>query len=168
MEPLIICSFLPDPLLDNSKEHYKDFHESYGKETTENDHPSLKFPLLSTETDKVNKELLFSHRFRSAIKCANCLQPRCIYAASKLDHKAFILLRRVWGEGSYVCGLGLFQEGPYKKTVVFRLSQSCESVMETTYYASKTIALPDVCHYSGGRSAPPLCNNAKIKQLKNE
>ena len=95
MEPLIICSFLPDPLLDNSKEHYKDFHESYGKETTENDHPSLKFPLLSTETDKVNKELLFSHRFRSAIKCANCLQPRCIYAASKLDHKAFILLRRV-------------------------------------------------------------------------
>ena len=49
-------SFLPDPLLDNLKEHYKDFHELCGKVTTENDCPSLKFPLLSTEKDKVARQ----------------------------------------------------------------------------------------------------------------
>ena len=36
------------------------------------------------------------------------------------------------------------------------------------HYASKTIVLPDVCYYCGGRSVSPLYNNAKIKQLKKE
>ena len=153
---------LPDPLLD------KDFHELYRKEIKENEHPCLKLPLLSTETDKVNKELLVFQRVHSAIKCTNCLWPKCIYAASKLDHNAFTRLRRVQDEGSYVCGLGLFQDGPYKKTVVVRLSLSCESVMETTYYASKTVVLPDVFYYCDGTSPSPLYNNAKIKQLKIE
>ena len=57
---------------------------------------------------------------------------------------------------------------PTKKTVVVHLSLSCESVMETMHYASKTIVLPDVCYYCGGRSVSPLYNNAKIKQLKKE
>ena len=106
-------SLLPDPLLGNSKEHYKYFHELYATGATENDRSSFKFPLSSSETDKVNK-FLVSQRVRSAIKCTNCLRPRCIYAASKLDHNAFILLRRVQDEESYICGLGLFQDGPYK------------------------------------------------------
>ena len=55
-----------------------------------------------------------------------------------------------------------------KKTIVVCLSPSCGSVMEATYYALKTIVLPDVFYYCGGRSRSPLCNNAKIKQLKNE
>ena len=88
-----------------------DFHQLYGKVTTENDHPSLKFPLLSNENDKVNKELLVFQRVHSAIKCTNYLGPRCIYAASKSDLNTFILLRRVQDDGSYVCGLGLFQDG---------------------------------------------------------
>ena len=125
--------------------------------------------LAKTETDKVNKELLLSQRVCSAIKCTNCLQPICIYAASKINHNTFILSRRVKDEGPYVCGLDLFQDGPYKKkTIVVCLSPSCGSVMEATYYALKTIVLPDVFYYCGGRSRSPLCNNAKIKQLKNE
>ena len=71
--------------------------------------------LAETETDKVNKELLLSQRVCSAIKCTNCLQPICIYAASKLNYNAFILSRRVKDEGPYVCGLDLFKMVPTKK-----------------------------------------------------
>ena len=49
-------SFLPDPLLDNLKEHDKNFHELSGKVTTENGCLSFKFPSLSTEKDKVARQ----------------------------------------------------------------------------------------------------------------
>ena len=65
-------------------------------------------------------------------------------------------------------GWVFFKMVPTKETVVVHLPISCESVMETMKYASKTIVLPDICYYCGGRSVSLLCNNAKIKQLKKE
>ena len=65
-------SFLPDPELDISKEHYKTFNTLYGTETTEKDQPSLHFSLQATEKDKNNKELLVSERVHDVIKCSNC------------------------------------------------------------------------------------------------
>ena len=40
--------------------------------------------------------------------------------------------------------------------------------MEATYYALKSIVVPDVFYYCVRRYRSRLCNNAKIKQLKNE
>ena len=61
------------------------------------------------------------------------------------------------------------------KMVPTKISNSCLLISilrkcygKNIYYASKTIVLPDLCYYCGGRSASPLCNNAKIKQLKKE
>ena len=64
--------------------------------------------------------------------------------------------------------VGSFSRWSLQKTVVVHLCLLCESVMETAYYASKIIVFPDVSYYYSGRSASPLCNNAKFKQLKKE
>ena len=55
-------SFLPDPLLDETKKHFQTFDELFGTKTTEKDRPSLVFGLKASEIDKDNKELLVSHK----------------------------------------------------------------------------------------------------------
>ena len=48
-------TFLPEPLLDSSKNHYREFNELYRTETSERDRPSLKYCLEANVNDKENK-----------------------------------------------------------------------------------------------------------------
>ena len=159
-------TILPEPLLDSSKNHYREFNELYRTETSERDRPSLKYCLEANVNDTENKELLSSQRVRDIITCTNCLKPRCIYASSKFNHVQIIAVRRVKDEGVYICGESLFiRDNPLFLSVVVRQCLSCTlSPMETTYYASKSISFPDVCYYCGTKSS--ICNNDKIKELR--
>ena len=61
-----LMGYLPDPMLDISKEH-QDFEDIFKKETTERDRPSLRFSMDVTKTDKSNKSLLVVAKVRATI-----------------------------------------------------------------------------------------------------
>ena len=72
-------------------------------------------------------------------------------------------------ENVYVCGVHLFTDShKYPNILVVRMSLSRESVMESAYYSSKSITLPEVCYHCGRRLGGTLCNNCEIKQLRKE
>ena len=52
-------SFLPDPLLDETKNYFQSFEKLFGTKTTEKDQPSLKFGLEASEIDK-GKQIIIS------------------------------------------------------------------------------------------------------------
>ncbi|KAI8511918.1 hypothetical protein Bbelb_110180 [Branchiostoma belcheri] len=56
-------AFLPDPTLDISREHYKEFAEVYGCCTSEEDRPSLKAPNEKNETDKKRRRTVTDGEF---------------------------------------------------------------------------------------------------------
>ena len=69
----------------------------------------------------------------------------------------------------YVCGAQLFPDShKYANILVVRMSLSCESVMESAYYSSKSITFPEVRYHCRGRLGRALCNNSEIRQLRKE
>ncbi|XP_019632046.1 PREDICTED: uncharacterized protein LOC109475723 [Branchiostoma belcheri] len=143
-------SFLPDPMLDPSGEHYLSFAELYGKPTTEADRPSLKQPTQKSETDKKRKQLLVAAKVRDVISCGECRKPRCIYAASKLLAEEGGAVTRAQQDGTYVCGGHIFAEGGrYHDKIVTKVDLTCASPVETQYYGSVTVAFPDCCFHCG-------------------
>ena len=63
--------FLPEPIFDQSKQHYKNFDELCGTVTGQKDRPSLKYGLEASKADKKKKELLVSQKVRDVMKCTN-------------------------------------------------------------------------------------------------
>ena len=77
--------FLTFPMLDSSKEHFKDFLPSYGTVTSEKDRPSSNLMMATTEEDTKNKSLLTVIKVRNTTKCVDCQKPKCIYAGKALS-----------------------------------------------------------------------------------
>ena len=71
--------WLPDPtLLENDKSHFAQFHDVYGKETTEEDCPSLSMESAVA----VAEELQVRNIYKKVLKCF--CETGCFYAAKKL------------------------------------------------------------------------------------
>ena len=100
--------FLPFPMLDSSKEHFKDFLSSYGTVTSENDRPSSNLKMATTEEDAKNKSLLAVIKVRNTIKCVDCQKPRCIYAGKALSPSQATALQHIKEAEMYKCGSVLF------------------------------------------------------------
>ena len=90
LEEFNTLCYLPLPILDASRQHYKPFDDVYGQLPPERDRPSL----VSTkeadgdEVDKANSKLLSSsRRVRAALTCGGCFKPRCVYAEATLSRK---------------------------------------------------------------------------------
>ena len=78
--------FVPPPLLNSSKDHYKKFSDLYGEIPSDKDRPSCT-PVPSEEekqVDRGRKSLLVRGKVRGCIACSECNKPRCIYSHSKL------------------------------------------------------------------------------------
>ena len=70
-------------------------------------------------------------------------------------------------ENSYICGVSIFsEEHKFFKTIVVKLSLSCESPMKAAYYSVKAIVFPEICFHRGVQSGGKLCNNEVVKKLK--
>ena len=157
--------FLPDPMLDATKEHYQSFHNLYGNETSEKDRPSLASDKITSETDAQNKSLLVTQKIRAVITCVLCNKPRCIYANTNLSCGANILVQRVKDEKVYVCGSQLFPTtSKYHTNIVTRCALVCDSNIEINYFGAKLIKLPDICVYCG--SSHDLSNDQVMQDLK--
>ena len=161
-------SFLPDPLLDETKDHSQSFEKLFRTKTTEKDQPSLKFGLEVSEIDKANKELFLAQKVCNIIKCSTCKKPRCIYSNGKLNHRDIILIQRVKDENIYMSGSSLFPPGHEQvTTIVVKRSLSCEILpMETTYCSTKNTTYPLVCFHCRGNQSS-ICNNT-IRDLKQQ
>ena len=161
--------FLPDPMLDASKEHFRSFSEVYGKETSEKDRPSLNTDKLSSETDVINKSLLVGQKIRGVIHCTICKKPRCVYANTFLSNGQTTHVQRIRDEEIFVCGSSLFPESAkYHATIVVREALTCDSTVEISYYGAKMVKLPVICIHCGGSSNSPIAEDAIITELRKQ
>ena len=118
-------SFLPDPLLDETKDHFQSFEKLFGTKTTKKDQPSLKFGFKASEIDKANKELLLAQKVSDVVECSTCKRPRCIYSNEKLNHRDIIIIQQVKDENIYICGCSLFPPGHEQVTTIVVKSLFC-------------------------------------------
>lgn len=159
-------NFIPAPLLDRTKEHYKKFEEVYGSVPDEKDRPSMTFSKELTEEDNLHKEMLVSQKVRAIIKCAMCNNPRCIYVNAKLTGNIKANVDYLISEGEYACG-GTFadDESYLRQSGIVRRQLTCGSQIETAYFSSK-IALPTICCHCGGTSGAQVSDDEIIQGLK--
>lgn len=141
--------FLPSPMLDIGTK-YREFDEVYGTETTEQDRPSLQNNGRKGATDEALKHLLVAGKVRGIILCGECHKSRCIYAAKKLSCPEITAVKVVKSSSVYTCGSDLFPvDHQLAATVVVRISISCQSPLEATYYGAVTVHFPAACFYCG-------------------
>lgn len=68
--------WLPDPMLDEDKAHYRVFQDVYGKTTSETDRPSFQ---QSKQRDEHPSTYYTASKVRATVQCVACDKPRCIY-----------------------------------------------------------------------------------------
>ena len=112
--------FVPLPLLDASKNHYKKFEEMYGQLPSEADRPSITSATSEAKAiDKENKKLLIASKVRAVIVCVECMKPRCVYAAGALTLDEKKCLKPLLCGRMYSCGCELFPpDHPLHSTTV--------------------------------------------------
>jgi hypothetical protein len=162
--------FIPLPLFNSAKDHYKEFAEVYGQCPSEEDRPSLAPTSTSEakEADKENKKLLVAGKVRTIIVCSDCNKPRCVYAAASLASVERNRLKCLAETHVYTCGSILFPpESPLHHTIVCRQTLSCSSPMETQYYSGAATAFPPVCWYCASPEET-LTNDDFMEDLKSQ
>jgi len=163
-------SFLPLPILDNTKEHFSLFCEVYGKSLSDKDRPSrgLFTNPEAKEHDKNNKALLVNSKVRCVITCQECRKPRCVFAAKKLDILAKKRIDDIADSKMYTCGSSLFPPASvYSSTIVVHQALTCQDPIEVQYYSSTMVAFPQVCYHCGAPEET-LLNDSEIVELKKQ
>jgi len=151
--------WLPDPVLNETKEHYKSYNEVKGTETNESDRPTLKAKPtkekgLNLGTDAelnvtqenlendVHEEeefgvptpdahLCITQNARAIVECVECRKPRVVYSHHKLTDRQITSVTISISEYEYTCGSPLLPptNSMYKK-VMCRLNVNCNSHVE--------------------------------------
>ena len=98
------CKFVPLPLLNLTKDHYKSYSELYGQPPSEADRPSSVVTSDAKAADVESKRLLIASKVRGVIVCVECNKPRCVYAASTLSYQEKTLLKQAKDTNVYTCG----------------------------------------------------------------
>ena len=126
--------FFPFPMLDSSKEHFKDYLSSYGTVRPEKDRPWSNLMMATTEEDAKNKSLLTVIKVRNTINCVDCQKPRCIYAGEVLSPSQATALQHIKGAEMYKCGSVLFPPTHgLHGLVIVRTTLACEMPVESNY-----------------------------------
>ena len=82
-------------------------------------------------------------KVRYTIKCRDCEKPRVVYAGAQLDAEKLAEVKKAADSLLYTCGSPLFPSGhPLHDKVIMREALSCQSTMETTYYAGILVFFP--------------------------
>lgn len=168
VDDFLKVSFFPLPLLDESKEHYKQFDSVYRQLPSEVDRPS-RAAEPSTEAkqqDSENKALLVAGKVRGCIECSECGKCRCVYSPSVLHYGEEIELARIRESKLYTCGSVLFPPGHmYEGSIIVREALTCNSTIEAQYFSSKLVSFPLVCYHCG-LTEETLVNDDEIEELK--
>lgn len=181
--------WLPDPVLNETKEHYKSYNEVKGTETNDSDRPTLKEKPTkekglnlgtdaelnvtpeNLENDLHEEEefgvptpdahLCITQNARAIVECVECRKPRVVYSHHKLTDRQITSVTISISEYEYTCGSPLLPptNSMYKK-VMCRLNVNCNSHVELAYYGSGLGQL-DVCSVCGG---PEADTNVELKK----
>lgn len=168
-EQLKDIHFVPLPVLDSSKNHYKKFGEIYGQLPSEVDRPSLTFATSEAKAcDKENRKLLVASKVRAVLVCVECMKPRCVYAAGALTPDEKRCLKPLINSRVYSCGCELFPpEHPLHSSVIVRQAINCSDPMEAQYYSATCMSFPPVCWFCGSPEEV-LAEDELVRSLKDE
>ncbi|XP_053379602.1 uncharacterized protein LOC128548528 isoform X2 [Mercenaria mercenaria] len=155
--------FVPDPTCDNNT--YKSFGDLYGTETDDTGRPSLAHKPQMTDRDKKFKKLLVGTKVRGFVDCCECGKRQVVYSDKRLNPQEETVLKRVQEELMFVCGSVLFPGGRYQDTIVVKEGQCCNSPIEVTYYAGKTMVFDPICFHCGDID---VADTDAIRQLKEQ
>ena len=140
-------SFLPLPLLDIVKEHFRKFDDLFGQHPDEKGRPSY-VPTPSEEAkqkDKTHRGILWKPEVRALIRCGKCLKPRCIFSNLKLSSQESVELQCKKETNIHLCESPLFPEGsPYVNTIVVREAPTCISPIESYIFLQSATTLVSV------------------------
>lgn len=164
--------WLPDPMLDDSGEHYKPFSSLYGSDTTEDDRPTLKtkpmqvsgkgqevtkktrqtrvqmIPLVPNDAELIKSSNDYTaQNARSVAICVECRKPRVVYCKSRFNSRQTLSLALLLSEYDYSCGSPLTLPGHnlHGKAYIRQLI-NCESLIELPYYSNENgVGRKDVC-----------------------
>ncbi|XP_078327779.1 uncharacterized protein LOC144623250 [Crassostrea virginica] len=172
-------NWLPDPVLDVDKNHYKSFDSIYGTETTEDDRPTLmkksveaepgnnkkKEQKKETRTDPITNlipddpvlqgeaSVFTAQNARYTTTCTECDKPRLIYGKNKLTERQKVQLAILLSDFKYTCGSPVTPpEHALHGKLFTRMNIHCGSPMEVAYYSS-SIGRRDICYYCGATDA---------------
>ena len=180
--------WLPDPVLNETKEHYKSYNEVKGTETNESDRPTLKAKPMkekglnfgknaelnvtqeNPEIDVHEEEfgvpapdahLCITQNATAIVECVECRKPRVVYSHHKLTDRQLMSFTISISDYEYTCGSPLLPptNSMYKK-VMCRLNVTCNSHVELAYYGSGLGQL-DICSVCGG---PEADTNIELKK----
>ena len=155
--------WLPDPMLNKDKAHYRVFQDVYGKTTSEIDRPSFQ---QSKQRDEHPSSYYIASKVRATVQCLACDKPWCVYTEKlsiyKENKNLVVLAAEV---NFYICGSPLLPDShPLAKDIYVRTSLSCNSSIERTYYSNKSLGLPLICAHCGNKDcAVPQHLSEKFK-----
>ncbi|CAC5366714.1 unnamed protein product [Mytilus coruscus] len=140
--------WLPDPILDYTRQHYKAFEAVLGTVTTEKDRPSFTnqtIAAVAQEQQGCENRILVAQNVRSTVTCTECDKPRCVYSKLKLTPRDVRALKHRIDKYDYTCGAILAPEGDVLHGKVFvRLQMACTTHIEFSYYGS-SVGRVDIC-----------------------
>lgn len=163
-------NWLPDPVLEENKEHFKPYNEVKMMETTEKDRPSMaeKIPkehlqaIPQTSTGDTEAALLPEHESamytaqnaRATIACTECSKPRVVYGKQKMSQRQQVLLASLMSEFEYTCGSPLTSPGSaLHSKYTTRPGMFCNTPIELCYYSSTLQCPKDLCTYCSDTGA---------------
>lgn len=179
--------WLPDPVLNETKDHYKSYNEVKGTETNESDRPSLKAKPIKekklnlratvnvTTSNPVNDifeeeefevptpdaHLCITQNARAIVECVECRKPRVVYSHHKLTERQIMSFTISISEYEYTCGSPLLPPtNSMSKKVMSRLNINCDSHVELAYYGSG-LGQVDICSVC---AEPEADTNAELKK----
>ena len=141
--------FIPLPLLDITKEHYRHFEELYGTPLSDGNLPSKVVGPSEDQKqrDKARRSLLTAAKVRGAISCGECGKARCVYAHSRLTPDQVSNLEHLKELNLYTCGSYLYSSDDC--FFVVREALVCSSPIEAQYYGAALVSFPPKCYHCG-------------------
>jgi hypothetical protein len=167
--------WLPDPVLDDTKEHYKPCADVMGEETTDAHRPSMQktakkklakiedqpninhFMIDDIKEQMSNKSLFTAQNGKFLVECGECSKPRVIYSKNRLTDRQSLLVATSISESDFTCGSPLLET---TTTITTRLNITCGSPVELAYYSAK-LGPEDICAHC---AAPHAETNQALKK----
>ena len=174
--------WLPSPLLQDDKAHYKSYEVVKNAQiTSDRDRPSLsaKSKDAASKAENVSKKngegsnrtnsataqvkqsknetcAMSAQTARAIVTCVECRKPRVVYCPTKLDFRHKVMLARNVSSFEYSCGSFLFppsEKRKLAKAMNVRPNLLCGMHVEIPYYGNGDLRRSDICSHCGGINA---------------
>ncbi|CAG8791451.1 20834_t:CDS:1, partial [Gigaspora rosea] len=128
--------------------HYAPFNSIYGTETNESYCPSL---LLNQEEQERGSNGLYTYKkSRGWVECTACGKWRCLYSQYLLSEEEELQWQTALQNNLYTCGGPILAEDhPLYNILFVREHISCNSPIETNYYACENGDKTQLCYWCG-------------------